>query len=304
MLRPFISILAVLWGILTVIISSLLFVSPLVPSKGTILLTNDLTLSRWERFQFYDVSRRIEYGFTPDTGENALFISLAPRTRLMAFLNVNINRLNLTINDYQGRPLISAIPVASVKDFSEASWADRGRYFLYYDSITRRGSSIIILDTQSGDRREIRTREAERPSASRSPDGTAIAYTNRSGRNSLSEIWISDIDGQNTRQLTATQGDAYCPVWSPDGERIAYLEALVPGDRIHFVYRDGTEIGTFQDSLFVTVCPQWSPDGKSLFLIALNPETMRAAVFMMNVESGQASPILNVNQTASLQIWR
>ncbi len=305
MARFVISRLIIIWSILTLMISSLLFIAPNVPSQGTLLLTNDLMLARWERFQLYDVARQIEYGFTPDTPESAIFISLAPRVRRMALLNIDANRANLSINDYQGRELVSAIPMTSVQDFSEASWAAKGPYFLYYDSISRRDSSIMILDTQSGEIQEIPTLETERSSATWSPDNREIAFTNRTDSNAISQIWIVGREGQQARQLTHNQGVSYCPAWSPDGEQIAYLEAFGSADKVRLIRRDGTDIGTnFADNYFMTVCPQWSHDGKSLFFIGLNRESMQAAVFMMDIETGDTQAILDVNQTASLQIWR
>jgi Tol biopolymer transport system component/DNA-binding winged helix-turn-helix (wHTH) protein len=59
-----------------------------------------------------------------------------------------------------------------------------------------------------------------------SPDGRHIVFS--SGRSGTSEIWVSDADGGNPRQLTHLGAHvASYPKWSPDGTRIVF-HARVP----------------------------------------------------------------------------
>jgi len=59
-----------------------------------------------------------------------------------------------------------------------------------------------------------------------SPDGRHIAFA--SSRSGTWEIWVSDADGGNPRQLTHLGAHvASYPKWSPDGTRIAF-HARVP----------------------------------------------------------------------------
>jgi WD40-like Beta Propeller Repeat len=74
------------------------------------------------------------------------------------------------------------------------------------------------------------------------PDGRNIAYvrmsmdikTDRPQR----AIWLTGIDGKNTRPLGATASSM--PRWSPDGTRIAYLSAASDGSTQLFVYWSGS----------------------------------------------------------------
>ncbi|HUS69882.1 MAG TPA: hypothetical protein VM075_03795 [Anaerolineae bacterium] len=54
-----------------------------------------------------------------------------------------------------------------------------------------------------------------------SPDSTQVAFTwNATGN---WEIHVVPIAGGTPRRLTSGPGNKYYPLWSPDGERIAYL---------------------------------------------------------------------------------
>ena len=59
------------------------------------------------------------------------------------------------------------------------------------------------------------------------PDGDRVLFV-VSGRNleanaSWSGIWIWSEDAPQPRALTATDGSAFSPRWSPDGETVAYF---------------------------------------------------------------------------------
>ncbi|HHS51091.1 MAG TPA: hypothetical protein ENN07_08255 [candidate division Zixibacteria bacterium] len=56
-----------------------------------------------------------------------------------------------------------------------------------------------------------------------SPDGKRIAYT--SFKAGTYDIWLMDIDGGNTTQITSGPGHEISPCWSPDGKWIAYAES-------------------------------------------------------------------------------
>lgn len=92
-----------------------------------------------------------------------------------------------------------------------------------------------------------------------SPDGKRIAYmSTRTGR---WQIWISDTDGSNPRQLSFTES-AGTPRWSPDGRRIAFDAPYDGQTRIFVIKADGNEEAR---PIVKGLVPSFSRDGKWIY---------------------------------------
>jgi Tol biopolymer transport system component len=59
-------------------------------------------------------------------------------------------------------------------------------------------------------------------------------------RDGATDLFVADLGGENERQLTDSPDRAErLPVWSPDGDRIAYVDGRAPQLRIVVIDRQG-----------------------------------------------------------------
>src|SRR5262249_48293911 len=95
-----------------------------------------------------------------------------------------------------------------------------------------------------------------------SPDGRQVAFTigdvNLDANRVITHIYLTSLDGGQTKQLT--NGDRSCtsPRWSPDGKKIAYTTA----GQIWTMSSDGENKEQVTKISTGAAAPAWSPDGK------------------------------------------
>jgi Tol biopolymer transport system component len=95
-------------------------------------------------------------------------------------------------------------------------WSPDMKYFIYTGS----DSKIWRVKTDGSNPEEL-IKGSIRGCPEYSPDGSAIAFTNRRSGDPLRQVWVMDADGNNPEQLTTDGGES--PSWSPDGSKIVYI---------------------------------------------------------------------------------
>jgi Tol biopolymer transport system component len=86
------------------------------------------------------------------------------------------------------------------------------------------------------------------------------------------EICTIHADGSDLLQLTDDQAQDGLPVWSPDGQFIAYISASGERNTINIVREDDSQLRRLIENLDVWwEKPVWSPDGKSICFAAKDP---------------------------------
>jgi len=120
-----------------------------------------------------------------------------------------------------------------------------------------------------------------------SPDGTKIVFA--SERTGNYEIWLSDADGKNQRQLTDSQGSAGSPRFSPDGKHIAYDTQIAGGSDIYVVSVNGGIPRRLTENAKNNSLPAWSVDGSWIFF--LSNRSGSEQIWKMPVIGGEAVQI-------------
>ena len=162
-----------------------------------------------------------------------------------------------------------------------------------------------------------------------SPDGSRIVYSSCEFRDEFDgyEIATVNIDGTNRRRLTSDRirYDHY-PVWSPDGDRIAFLSVRGPEYDVPFAnlpkrYKlftmdaDGSDLRQVTpDSLkgILWVGPRWSPDGEHLLFVESDDDVFNPGVgrlerkvnantfFVIRADGSDLQPL---GKTVVLPVW-
>jgi len=113
-----------------------------------------------------------------------------------------------------------------------------------------------------------------------SPDGSRIAYLPRPALSN--ELWVMDSDGANARKVVSatTRGQQvsmpsriYPLVWSPNGNRLAYIEQhfvagptpVEPTYSLQTIDSNGGSPTVVLDDPRITQALWWAPDGRILF---------------------------------------
>ncbi len=126
-----------------------------------------------------------------------------------------------------------------------------------------------------------------------SPDGKRIAYM--STRTGPWQIWVSDTNGSNPRQVSFTES-AGTPRWSPDGRSIAFDAPYDGQTRIFVIKVDGNE----QAQLIVRgLVPSFSRDGKWIYFAS--NQTGDWQVWKVPVSGGREAQLTTNGGFAALE---
>jgi TolB protein len=97
-----------------------------------------------------------------------------------------------------------------------------------------------------------------------SPDGTKVAFSLRTPRGDT-DIFISNLDGSQRRNITNNPAIDYSPIWSPSGQQIAFVSDRYGGaSQVYICDADGSNIRRKIKEGGDADVPAWSPDGRWL----------------------------------------
>jgi TolB protein len=94
------------------------------------------------------------------------------------------------------------------------------------------------------------------------PDGRRMVFiTAIAGRE---QLFVMNIDGSETVQLTHDDADHEDPAWSPRGDKIAFVRIKDSLETIYLMNADGSGMEELTPASVRAIHPYWSPDGTAI----------------------------------------
>jgi dipeptidyl aminopeptidase/acylaminoacyl peptidase len=109
-----------------------------------------------------------------------------------------------------------------------------------------------------------------------SPDGQWILFSRRSvdqvDDRYVSNIWMVDVEGKRTSELTRGDWRDSNPVWSPDGKRLAFISDQSGSSQLHVMWIDTREVAQLTRLQRAPSSITWSPDGTKIAFTQFVPD--------------------------------
>ncbi len=135
-----------------------------------------------------------------------------------------------------------------------------------------------------------------------SPDGSRIVYQRNhfdimSDRR-RSHLWLLDVDGERHRPLTSGKGSDGEAVWSPNGDRIAWVSAREGSSQIWVRWMDSGQTAVLTQLTEAPAGLSWSPDGRLLaFTMRVAADTTPLAKLPAKPKGAEWAPEVKVIDT-------
>jgi len=145
---------------------------------------------------------------------------------------------------------------------------------------------ILEHNLLTGDRRVFAKYPGNNYSPAVSPDGRRVAMILNMHGNP--DLYVSDINGKNLKQLTTSRGDAKSsPCWAPNSQEICYVSRSGRASLYKISVNGGTprRLTTATAGGNMTE-PDWSPDGKNIVFTSM---TGSFNIYVVPAEGGTAN---------------
>ena len=189
-------------------------------------------------------------------GDHIIFESDRSDTPALFEMNVSSGKISrIELKQVTGRPVF-------------ARYASNGKQIAFGHAISDTESNIVIVN-RNGKVLQILANYGFRSTYPVwSPNDRSLLFFSRHETNNEDdELYSINADGSNKQRLTNWPTHNFCPAWSKDGLRIAYVQSM-EGIRpeIFIMDSDGgnPQRITFNDD--GDTLPDWSPDGKKLLI--------------------------------------
>lgn len=250
---------------LVVVISSLACVKSLPQLSGQSPSGRIVYQSNQDgNFEIYlvDVSKKTPVRLTNNTA-NDVYPTYIPATEQIGFVSDRQNGWNLYVMDVYGENVIK---------------------------VTNNKKWMVEFPDWSADGKYITTSLVEKCA----PPATACYY----------DIYVMNADGTQLNNLTNTPGpkSEWVPVWSPDGQKIAFASDRDGDSEVYVMDKDGTNLVQLTENKGYDGTPRWSPDGTKLSFDT-DWDGVDWDIYIMDADGSSPKPVTNNSTSDFSASW-
>jgi Tol biopolymer transport system component len=140
-----------------------------------------------------------------------------------------------------------------------------------------------------------------------SPDGTRVVHIGPVVNRPADGLYITDLASGNTALLPGTTRGDMNPLWSPDGQTIAFTRGPssgligAPGPyNIMLANADGTNARQLTEGMAANYAQAWMPDGDRLLYTTVSRDG--ASLQIMNVQTGEVALLFDINYNGTVVV--
>lgn len=187
-------------------------------------------------------------------------------------------------------------------------WSPDGRWILYETG--RRGHDSLMVVSANGAANNLLTESsADESSATWSPDGSKISYTERSPQHFSGKLNVISIDRQNGQAKADPTTLYMAPTdrgggwslrkaqWSPDGKALAVVLQESGWDHVYLISASGGKPKPLTQGNFEDTTPAFSPDGKNIALVSTRNNLEASAIFVIPLAGAEPRALTHFKTT-------
>jgi Tol biopolymer transport system component len=170
-------------------------------------------------------------------------------------------------------PVLQGVDSDLSNGSAQLSFSDNGTVVYLSGGGANHNMNVALLD-RKGNASVLMNDQQDGASPRFSPDGKRFAF-----QKGASSIWVHDLARETTATITTGTTGASFPIWTPDGEWLAYAHPLSTakgsGQGIFLKRSDGTggEEPLTTKPIPIAFLASWSPDGKVLLFARLSEKS-------------------------------
>lgn len=188
----------------------------------------------------------------------------------------------------QPAPVLQGVTATQGNGGAQFSFSDRGRLVFLPGGSPGIDVPILWLDG-AGKTELLRAAPGNYNNIRFSPDGRKLAVDVRDGRER--DVWVYEWARDTMSRLTFAPGEDSSPVWTPDGERMAFASTRAGGTtpNIYWQRADGAgEAERLAESMNPQFPVSWHPSGRFLAFHETNPQT-RSDIMVLTMDGDEAA---------------